>query len=176
MNQLDRYNKPSVVMFKNMKFFIMDSPSKSNIDMYVKDLTRGRATACVRCCEPHYEAASMESAGIKMHEMEFQDGDPPSEDIIKRWLAVVDETFGPATAADKYEQQDAAAAIAVHCVAGLGRAPVLVAIALIEAGKNPFDAIQFIREKRRGAINDKQIRFLEDYVPRRKNGICCTIV
>ena len=38
MNQLDRYNKPSVVMFKNMKFFIMDSPSKSNIDMYVKEL------------------------------------------------------------------------------------------------------------------------------------------
>ena len=118
----------------------------------------------------------MESAGIKVHEMEFQDGDPPSDDIINRWLDVVDETFGSAAAPGKYEEQDASPAIAVHCVAGLGRAPVLVAIALIEAGKNAFDAIQFIREKRRGAINDKQIRFLEDYVPRRKSSPCCTIV
>lgn len=50
--------------------------------------------------------------------------------------------------------------IAVHCVAGLGRAPVLVAIGLIEMGMKPLDTIEFIRSKRRGAFNKPQIAYL----------------
>jgi len=71
------------------------------------------------------------------------------------------------------------ASIAVHCVAGLGRAPVLVAIALIEAGMSPHDAIQLVRSKRRGALNSKQLRFLTKiYRPRRRayTAGCCTIM
>lgn len=48
----------------------------------------------------------------------------------------------------------------IHCISGLGRAPVLVAIALIELGMEPLDAIEFIRSKRRGAFNRPQICYL----------------
>jgi protein tyrosine phosphatase type 4A len=58
--------------------------------------------------------------------------------------------------------------LGVHCVAGLGRSPLLVGIALIEAGMNVLDAVIFIREKRRGAINAKQLKFLESYKRRVK--------
>ena len=43
--------------------------------------------------------------------------------------------------------------MAVHCVAGLGRAPLLVALALIHRGCEPINAIELIRSKRTGALN-----------------------
>lgn len=48
------------------------------------------------------------------------------------------------------------------------RTPVLVAIALIELGMEPLDAAMFVRSKRRGAINAKQLKFLETYKRRSK--------
>ena len=67
--------------------------------------------------------------------------------------------------------------IAVHCVAGLGRAPLLVAVALIHAGLSPIAAIQLIRRRRRGAMNARQIHFLEHYgeLQRRKRADLCVI-
>ncbi|OBS70648.1 hypothetical protein A6R68_00809, partial [Neotoma lepida] len=45
-------------------------------------------------------------------------------------------------------------------------APVLVALALIEGGMKYEDAVQFIRQKRRGAFNSKQLLYLEKYRPK----------
>jgi len=48
---------------------------------------------------------------------------------------------------------------------------VLVAIALVESGMNALDAVEFIRERRRGSINMKQIQYLKTYkVKMRKHG------
>jgi hypothetical protein len=57
--------------------------------------------------------------------------------------------------------------IAVHCVAGLGRAPLLVAIALIEEGMDePMEALREVRRRRPGSLNHRQITYLERYKPR----------
>jgi len=43
--------------------------------------------------------------------------------------------------------------IGVHCVAGLGRAPLLVALALVHRGCESINAIELIRKNRPGALN-----------------------
>ena len=43
--------------------------------------------------------------------------------------------------------------IGVHCVAGLGRAPLLVALALVHKGCPRINAIELIRKNRPGALN-----------------------
>ena len=56
------------------------------------------------------------------------------------------------------------------------RAPVLVAIALIEYGLDPINAVEHIRKFRRGAINLRQLKYLEKYHSRRGNRAKCTIM
>jgi protein tyrosine phosphatase type IVA len=53
--------------------------------------------------------------------------------------------------------------IGIHCLAGLGRAPVLVAIALIHYGSSPENAIILVRKHRQGAINHSQAHFILNY-------------
>lgn len=47
--------------------------------------------------------------------------------------------------------------IGIHCVAGLGRAPVLASIGLMDAGMTAIGAIELIRNKRKGALNTAQV-------------------
>jgi protein tyrosine phosphatase type IVA len=50
-------------------------------------------------------------------------------------------------------------------VAGLGRAPLLVALALVNRGCEPFEAIDMIRKGRRGALNVIQANYIIEYKP-----------
>eukprot|EP01034_Spumella_vulgaris_P021416 gene21416-27446_t len=104
--------------------------------------------------------------------MYYPDGSSPPPEIIALWITLVGDTF------DKVKSKDEIPCIAIHCVAGLGRAPVLVAIALIEYGFDAISAVTFIRERRRGAINAVQLNYLESYRRTKKRGANgkCTIM
>ena len=56
------------------------------------------------------------------------------------------------------------------------RAPVLVAIALIEIGMDKHAAIQLIRHKRKGALNMKQMENLLGYRKLKSNSEGCCIL
>ncbi|XP_040083461.1 protein tyrosine phosphatase type IVA 1-like isoform X2 [Oryx dammah] len=132
-----RMNRPAPVevTYRNMRFLITHNPSTATLSKFIEEL--------------------------KNHVLDwpFDDGAPPSNQIVDDWLSLVKIKF----------REDPGCCIAVHCVAGLGRAPVLVALALIEGGMEFEDAVQFIKQKqRRGAFNSKQRLYLEKYRPKRR--------
>lgn len=167
-------SRPTLVEVKKMKFLIMDAPRQGNLHLYIKEMRNHSVTDVVRVCEPTYQGAELQTAGIALHEMEYPDGHSPPKDIIEKWLKLVDETFYLGN------QDPAKKCIAVHCVAGLGRAPQMVALALIEfANMDAVDSVSLIRRNRRGAINEKQLLYLEGYkkyyANRVSTGGCCVI-
>lgn len=171
-------NPPSLVQFDQMRFLIMDAPSETNLHLYIREMERYNVSDIVRVCDPSYPKDVVEKHGIKVHELIFPDGEAPPEAVVNYWLGLVESRFGhpKAVPVDGGEEEEpTGVTIAIHCVAGLGRAPVLVAIALIESGMSPFDAISYIRERRRGAINTRQLKFLETYRRRGKSAQtkCC---
>ncbi|KAI9101132.1 protein-tyrosine phosphatase-like protein [Phlyctochytrium arcticum] len=170
-------NQPSLVEYKNMRFLIFDAPSDRTLPMYLGELEKQNVTDVVRVCDPTYEKKFMEEHNIKVHDWPFPDGDPPPSQIVTDFLNLVSARFGnPQKKASSSEQELVSdgpkTCIGVHCVAGLGRAPVLVTMALIEAGMAPLDAVIYVRERRRGAINARQLKFVESYKRRSRDKAC----
>jgi len=160
-------NRPTLVEVQDKKFLIMDAPTEENLPKYLEMLKKKKVTHVVRACEPTYGTGALLKADIKVTELPFKDGDPPPDSVVDKWLDIVDAEF----------KGGKGNAVAVHCVAGLGRAPVLVAIAMVESGMEPYQAINTIRKHRRwGAINAKQLQYLEAYRRRRHAGGCCVIL
>lgn len=148
----------------NLSFVIMNAPTDKNIYSYVRRLKELNVSTIVRVCEPTYSPDRCIEAGITVKDHAFSDGANPPSHIVESWLDLVKQ----ATEEGK--------TIAVHCVAGLGRAPVLVVLALIEFAKmNQMQAIKFVRSKRRDAINRKQVEYLCGYTPSRQSKQCCVI-
>jgi len=164
-------NKPSLIERGNLRFLITDAPKENNLNLYLKEFKKYNVTQIVRISEPSYSKSEVEAAGIGLSEMYYPDGSSPPPEIIERWLALIASTFGGKSSSGE------GPCIAIHCVAGLGRAPVLVAIALIENGMDAISAVTFIREKRRGAINAVQLNYLESYKRSKKaKGGKCNIL
>ena len=97
--------------------------------------------------------------------------------MLNNWLGLLEKEFGMEEIVSKKKKgekipdlvpqgpiaspqcSDALPCVGVHCIAGLGRAPVLVAVALIElGGLSAADAVTHIREARHGCFNQDQLR------------------
>lgn len=150
-------NGMCLIEHHNFKIVITDAPTDANLGSYLKELKTYGVTDLVRTCEPSYSTATVEKEGLITHEMMFPDGAAPPEDLLQRWNELITQ---------RYRSKDPAEAglVAVHCVAGLGRAPLMAAVALIEmTAIEPLDAIEKIRHRQRGAINARQLKFLQSY-------------
>ncbi|EDS34300.1 tyrosine phosphatase prl [Culex quinquefasciatus] len=102
----------------------------------IGELKKHNVSVVVRVCEPSYKIEELASQGIAVRDLAFEDGTFPPQPVVDEWFEILKQKF----------QEDPDACVAVHCVAGLGRAPVLVALALIELGLKYEAAVEMIRE------------------------------
>lgn len=167
MNDINmRHKDPlafSVIEHKNLRFLITSKPTDRNMDMFIQELKNRNAYTVVRVCDPTYKTEELNKEGIVVYDLCFDDGGCPPPDVIQQWFAILKKVF----------QENPDQSVAVHCVAGLGRAPVMVCLALIELGMKYEEAVEKVREKRRGAINAKQLDFLQRYRPKSRIKIRC---
>lgn len=177
--------RPTLIEHGALRILVSSTPSPHNLDDYARTLRQYNVKHVVRVCEPTYDADALRSLDFEVHEWPFADGEAPPEHIVSQWLSLLDNVFNlhvharaAASATSTLSLYDGssdsdvsvsplstenAETVAVHCVAGLGRAPVLAAVALVELGLEPFEAVGWIRALRRGAINAAQMAFLEKY-------------
>jgi len=157
----DHFNY-AIVEQLGMKFVISRTPEKDTLARFVELWNEQGVKNVVRICSANmYDSESLKEQGITVHEMEFKDGTNPSSELIRRWMDLVNTVFPKKGAAPP----EAGTAIAVHCVAGMGRAPMMVIIALIERGMDNKEAIKRVREIRGKCLNDKQVPFVISYKP-----------
>jgi protein tyrosine phosphatase type 4A len=144
---------PAIIEYNNHVFIITDSPKTDTIEQYIDFYTNRNIKTVVRLCEPLYDCSVLQNSGINLIDIPFPDGTTPDTIIVEKWLEII---------ANNKENL-----LAIHCLSGLGRAPVLVGISLIELGMDKLETIEFIREKRHGALNIRQLKFIMNYNPRK---------
>jgi len=149
-------NPPSFIAYKNWNFLITDCPSQKALKGFVKLLKSKNVRHVVRACDPSYKTQKLTEANIEVHDLSFPDGGFPPPDIIHQWLALCHQAFLVNVDTNTEDH----VSIGVHCVAGLGRAPVLVALALMDRGMTWREAVEEIRKNRPGAINAHQLQQL----------------
>ncbi|KAJ3277922.1 hypothetical protein HK104_002837 [Borealophlyctis nickersoniae] len=132
-------------------FLITDCPrpdDSSISEAYIPILQEYGVTHVLRLCDPKtYDAKELKEAGVEVVDWPFEDGTVPPPEVITQYRTLL-QSLPPSST------------IAVHCVSGIGRAPILVACALIDAGVDPIEAVELVRSKRRGALNKKQLAWL----------------
>eukprot|EP00924_Labyrinthula_sp_SR-Ha-C_P013070 augustus_masked-scaffold_12-processed-gene-8.10-mRNA-1 protein AED:0.26 eAED:0.37 QI:0/-1/0/1/-1/1/1/0/220 len=189
-------NEPALIETEKLKFLITDSPSDQNMSSHLRNLEKYKVRHVCKAADTRYSTNKLEEKGIQVHDFAFPDGEAPPEEILKKWLSLVEEFFlkngspekkqrklksyfsNPEVKGSTVEDLEDGARISVHCVAGLGRGPVLVAVALIEfGGLSATEAVELIRKHRRGAINKKQELWLMRYKSKNvsKKKVMCPI-
>lgn len=159
----------TLIKYHGYKFIITDSPTSKNISAYTDLFLKMHVSTIIRVCEPAYDRHFFECKGIQVTDLFYQDGTFLPEELIREWLNHISIIMPINNETEKK-------CVVVHCTSGLGRAPVLVCLSLIEAGMDALNAISYIRKHRHGCFNQTQIDGILNYKPNRKENHCCLLM
>ncbi|KAJ1555426.1 Protein tyrosine phosphatase prl-1 [Cladochytrium tenue] len=156
-----------------VRLLVTDCPSDATLlDDYLPLLRSHRVSVLVRLCDPTaYNPAPLLAVGVRVVDsLSFEDGTVPPDAVVSGFRDLLDEVSAAtaaaaATAAGDATGDDPRATVALHCVSGIGRAPVLAVVALVDAGLDALDAVELVRSVRRGALNRRQLEWATGRAP-----------
>ena len=103
-------------------------------------------TDVIRLNSPEYDAGVFAAAGIRHHDLFFEDCTEPPGDVVAAFFRIVDSARG---------------VVAVHCLAGLGRTGTLIALCMMRShGFTARAAMGWLRIMRPGSVIGEQQHFL----------------
>ncbi|XP_056670840.1 protein tyrosine phosphatase type IVA 1-like isoform X2 [Monodelphis domestica] len=108
---------PVEITYKNTFPFYIHFLNSNNVTLnkFIEELKKYGVTTIVRVCEATYDITLVKKEGIQVLGWSFDDGAPPSNQIVDDWLNLVKTKYC----------EEHGGCIAVHCVAGFGRAPFI---------------------------------------------------
>lgn len=139
-----------------MTVYICSSPDKSSIQPYIDFMKEHAITDIFNFSNNEenspYSADDLDE--IMVHFIPISDGSYPTLEVLHRFDEIIDEII-----------KNGNAQIMLHCLAGLGRAPVMLAYLMISrfgyrSRDNRLCVIEEIREGRRSALNKQQIEWI----------------
>lgn len=140
-----------------IRYVVTSTPSSDNIFDYRNLLLENDVKTVVRISGHElYDSACLTKCGIKVVDFNIEDGCIPNKKIYDDWINLV-----KTSSFVDIENKENKKTFGIHCVSGLGRAPLMVGIALIVLDKmDPLDAITLLRSKIPHCLNYKQFDFL----------------
>ena len=84
------YYQPTPISWGDYNFLIMSAPDNSSMQRCIKDLEKFNVKHLICSCEKTYDEKSFVERGITVTELAFPDGQLPGNDVIDKWLKIVD--------------------------------------------------------------------------------------
>jgi protein tyrosine phosphatase type 4A len=144
-----------------VKYFITECPRIEQLEEFKHIIIKNKVNILIRILEPSqlYEINVPNLTVVDF--TDFQDGSVPTTEIMERYIQIIED------AKKKYKNPN----ILGHCLSSMGRMPTFLGISMIyfNPKMDRCDIIIYIRKKRPGALNVKQMNWLIDLkIPSKK--------
>lgn len=139
---------------------ISGAPTISSIDNFSRLMKDNGVTDVFCFCKLSYDPKTLEKNQINFHHLEFEDGRAPDCMTTKKFDTLIDKIIENAKCNNQL------ANINMHCHAGMGRAPTILAYLMITKFHwDNIESIDHIRKFRRGSFNRVQLNWVADFKP-----------